>query len=292
MASGRKERVMIACVTFETLKVTDPVKFYDADKVHLIHYVKPLGEKDDQKEWESKTRIYREFYERVREIISKTDKKITIVEHKEHPVYDFSSMLSTVFEIIRAEKESNKGCIVYVNVSAGSSEFAAASAIAAMMFAEEKDVDVVPFSVGTREYTVPNEKIQELYYADGKPVGLTKVAREPISIPVYPIEKPDERLVQGLRVLKEKIDANRPTSSSKMASTLAEKDIWKKRPAREGGKNDNHAVHYYRDFAKRWQDEKWTEKGEDGGYVLTEKGNTIIGTFYLDNINGKPVKKR
>lgn len=291
MASGRKERVMIACVTFETSKITEPVKFYDADRVHLIHYIKPLGDKDDQKEWLSKTRVYREFYERVREIILKTDKKIAIVEHSDHPVYDFSAMLSTVFEIIHSEKENNKGSVIYVNISAGSSEFAAASAIAAMMFAEEKDVEIIPFSVGTKEYTVPNEKIEEMYYSEGKPVGLTKTAREPVSIPVYPIEKPDVRLVSGLRVLNEKIEKNRSTSSSKMVGALAEKDLWKKRPVREGGKNNNDAVHYYRDFAKRWLDEKWIEKGDDG-YILTEKGRTIIGTFYLDGGGSLSDKKK
>jgi len=292
MASGRKERVMIACVTFETTKITEPARFYEADKVHLIHYIKPLGEKDNPEEWQSKTRVYKEFYERVKDIISKNDKKITIIEHSEHPVYDFSAMLSTVFEIIRGEKGSNKGSIIYVNISAGSSEYAAASAIAAMMFAEEKDVEVVPFSVGTREYTVPNERIEELYYVEGKPVGLTKTAREPLSIPIYPIEKPDERLVHGLRVLKEKIDGNRPTSSSKMVGTLTERDIWKKRPVREGSKNSNEAVYYYRDFAKRWLDEKWTEKGDDGNYILTEKGNAIIGTFYLEGSNDRPREKK
>jgi len=292
MASGRKERVMIACVTFETSKITEPAKFYDADKVHLIHYVKPLGENDDQKEWLSKTRFYREFYERVKEIILKTDKKIVIVEHSEFPVYDFSAMLSTVFEIIRCERENNKGSVIYVNISAGSSEFAAASAIAAMMFAEEKDVEVIPFSVGTKEYTVPNEKIEELYYSEGKPVGLTKIAREPVSVPVYPIGRPDVRLVHGLRVLKERIDKNRPISSSKMVGALTEKDIWKKRPVREGGRNNNEAVYYYRDFAKRWLDAGWVEKGEDREYVLTEKGKTIIGTFYLEEQNDKPRDKK
>ncbi|MDR3282351.1 MAG: DUF6293 family protein [Candidatus Methanoplasma sp.] len=290
MASGRKEKVMIACVTFETAKITEPVKFYDIDKVHLIHYIRPLKDGEDPEEWRSKTRIYREFYERVVEIVSDANKKTAVFEHPDSPVYDFSKMLSAVFEIIRDERENNKGCIIYVNVSAGSSEFAAASAIAAMMFAEEKDVEVIPFSVGTKEYTVPNEKIEELYYIDGKPVGLTKAVREPNRIPVYPIERPDVRLVHGLRVLSEKIGKNHSASSSKMAGTLKEKDLWKKRP--EDGKNSNEAVYYYRDFAKKWLDAKWTEKSDDGNYVLTEKGSTIIGTFYLEKREDEASNKK
>ena len=40
MSSGRKDRVVIGCVTFETEKVVEPVKYYQADRAHIIHYVK------------------------------------------------------------------------------------------------------------------------------------------------------------------------------------------------------------------------------------------------------------
>ena len=60
--SGRKKRVMIACVTFETVKVTDPVRYYECSKVHIIHYTKETSDK--------KT-MFSEFYDRVCEMISK-----------------------------------------------------------------------------------------------------------------------------------------------------------------------------------------------------------------------------
>jgi predicted transcriptional regulator len=40
-------------------------------------------------------------------------------------------------------------------------------------------------------------------------------------------------------------------------------------------------------------DAKWAEKSEDGNYILTEKGEIIIETFYLEgNKDGDPKKKR
>ena len=36
--SGRKDRVVIACVMFDVPIVVEPAVYYQADRVHLIHY--------------------------------------------------------------------------------------------------------------------------------------------------------------------------------------------------------------------------------------------------------------
>ena len=40
LPSGRKKRIMVACVTFETSKVVEPALYYEINKAHIIHYVK------------------------------------------------------------------------------------------------------------------------------------------------------------------------------------------------------------------------------------------------------------
>ena len=37
MIESKHLRIVIACVTFETVKIVEPAKYYKADKVHLLH---------------------------------------------------------------------------------------------------------------------------------------------------------------------------------------------------------------------------------------------------------------
>ena len=272
MSSGKKERIVISCVTFETVKISDPIKYYDATRAHLIHYIR----KDLDP---SKTKVYREFFDRVKENIDSTGRGVEIVEHNE-VVSDFSKMLRTLLWIIDSEQKRGE-CDIFVNISAGSSEYAAAATIASMM-----SENVVPFTVGTKDFTISSdEDIRRMYYIDGVPMGLTKSTREPKILPVYEIERPPEHLVRGLRVLKEEVDSKRSTSSTKMGPLLVEKDIWIRDTKDENGesKNQSFAVNYHRDFMKKWLELGWVEKDNlRKKDKVTEKGMNVINTFYIE----------
>ena len=270
MASGKKERVVISCVTFETVKISDPVKFYDATKAHLIHYIR----KDLDP---SRTQVYREFFDKVKENINSSGRDVEIVEHNE-VVSDFSKMLKTILWIIDSEQKKGN-CDIFVNISAGSSEYAAAATIASMM-----SKDVVPFTVGTRDFTISSdEDIRRMYYVGDTPMGLTRSTREPKILPVYEIEKPPEHLVRGLRVLKNEIDGKRSTSSSKIVPLLIENGVWLRETGGEGeSKNQSFAVNYHRDFMKKWMELGWVEKDKlRKKDVITNKGANVINTFYV-----------
>ena len=226
MSSGRKERVVISCVTFETVKISDPVIFYDATKAHLIHYIR----KDLDP---SMKNVYQEFYDKVYSTIKKKGRNVKIIEHNE-TVSDFSKMLKTILKIIDDERKEGE-CDIYVNISAGSSEYAAAATIASMM-----SKDVIPFSVGSGSFTISSdEDIRRFYYKDNEPVGLTSSTREPKILPVYEIQRPPEHLVRGLRVLKERIEADESTSSSEMGPLLIEKGLWIRDPEKKNKKKGN-----------------------------------------------------
>jgi hypothetical protein len=272
MPSGRKKRIMIACVTFETVKVTDPVEFYEINKVHIIHYLK---------EGAAKSGTYGAFYDRVVEIIEDYRRDVEVVEHNER-VSDFGVMLKTVLSIIRAEKEEDPGCEIYVNVSSGTPEYAAASAIAAMM-----EDGPIPFSVGVKEYTVSDDMIEELYYMEGKPVGLAKATYEPRALPTYVIEMPPEYLVRGLRILAERNAAKLPVSSRFMVAALKEQGLWSRDTERSDVPDtkvrQTEAVYYQRDFTYRWQMLGWIRRDEFGRkFVITPLGQNAIDTFYVD----------
>lgn len=265
MASGLKKRIMVSCVTFETTKVTDPVDYYEANKLHIIHYVSTNSNKP----------IYASFYERVLNIISESGRKVEIVEHNEK-VYDFSIMLKTVLHIIQTERKENPECDIYVNISAGSPEYAAASAIASMMVP-----GTIPFTVRTDSFTVPEDKIKETYFIDGEPVGLTKTTRGTEVLPCYSISMPDESLVRGLRLI-EKVEGK--PIGRKVIAALKESGIWYRNIPENENSNKSEAVYYQRDFVNKWLELGWIVKNKrTGWYEITDDGRKVMNTFYLDD---------
>jgi hypothetical protein len=296
MPSGRKRRVVISCVTFETVKITDPIVFYEATHVHLIWYNSIYYEK----------KVFKDFYQRVCEIIHEWSPAVEITSHNKEPVYMFTAMLRTVLSIIQKEKKESPDCDIYVNVSAGTSEYAAAAAMASMM------AGAMPFSVGSYEYTI---KETAYYDENGNPIGLTKKAREPYQMLYYPIDTPERHLVRALRVLEYRNNKNLPTTGTKMVESLKMKEIWareevnledelvldesqkkrlenekktemkRKRDVEKKGVyvDRSDIVYYHRDFVDKWLKKGWIQKNEHGKYETTKAGKMILEIFYLDD---------
>jgi hypothetical protein len=298
MSSGRKRRVVISCVTFETVKITDPIAFYEATHVHLIWY---NGKNPEEKS------VFKDFYQRVCEIIHEWSPTVEITGHSKEPVYKFTNMLRTVLSIVQREKKESQDSDVYVNVSAGTSEYAAAAAMASMM------TGAAPFSVGTETggYMVK----EDAYYENGKPVGLTKKAKEPYLMLYYPIDTPECHLVRALRALEFRNSKNLPTTGTKMVETLKKKGMWfrgevnleeefvldefqkkrlenKRRTERKREReietkgvyvDRSDIVYYHRDFVDKWVREGWVQKNEHNKYETTDAGKRILEIFYIDD---------
>ncbi|MCL2786137.1 MAG: DUF6293 family protein [Methanomassiliicoccaceae archaeon] len=265
MSSGRRERVVLSCVTFETYKVVDPIVHYAATKVHLIHFTDRSNERN---------RIYDEFYEQVCRMIKKNLPKAEIIEH-EAMVFDFTTMLRTVLNILGSENEAD----VFVNISAGTSEYTAAAVIASMMIP-----GTVPFSVSTKEYSIPDGDLRKIYYKNDVPLGLTAVTREPKALPHYRIDVPDEYLVRGLRVLDRKNAEEGSVSGTAVIDALKAHGIWyrkdkPKETVAEGKRYE--AVCYQRDFVDKWKDNGWIDKDrKTKKYFVTDAGRIVLDTFY------------
>ncbi len=273
LPSGRKKRIMVACVTFETSKVVEPTLYYEINKIHIIRYLK-----DPESE---EARTYDGFCQRVIERLEQESPRPVEIEVHNARVSDFSVMLRTVLAIIQAENRSEEDCEVYVNVSAGSPEYAAASAVASMMVP-----GTIPFSVNTKEYTVPNDRIRDVYYIDGQPVGLTKTTYPPRAMPMYSISMPEEHLVRGLRLLHERAQSKESITSGGMVPALKEAGIWyRDTGAGDPDKNQKQieAVYYQRDFITKWMRYGWIRKDDlTGKYAVTDEGLSVLNTFYIE----------
>lgn len=272
---------MISCVTFETVKIAEPVRFYEATKIHLIHYVK-----DPQSE---NGKIYAEFYERVCEMIHENaTAPVEIIRHMEN-VNDFTTMLRTILCIIEDENDMDEPSDIFVNISAGTSEYAAAAAVASMMMP-----GTIPFSVSTVEYQVKN--VRETFYENKKPVGLTRTVRNPKCLPKYTITIPDKNVVQGLRILDEMNKKKLPTKGPDVIRILKESNLWRREEGEivfdHRGKikiTRSDSVYYFRDFVEKWLSNGWVYRDEfKKRYFLTDEGRIILDTFYCELSEPEP----
>ena len=262
MSSGRKDRVLISCVSFEVAKIVDPAVYYEATRVHLIHYSK--GDS-----------VYQEFYDEVVKRLVKELPKAKIVEHNDDPIFDFERMMNLVLKIIRKEqKETNNNVDIFVNISAGPSEYSAASLMASMMMK-----DVKPFNVSSDKYQVSGAKVKEVYYENGHPVGMTKTTKEPNVFTTYTIQRPDEKLVLALDILDGQLSSRRPTSAPVMIPLLKEKGLIEYTKTDSGKPDQKSTMNYQRNYIDRWLANGWVEKVSKREMRITDEGRSILDVF-------------
>ena len=163
--SGKKTTTVISCTTFETIKVSDPIVFYEADRAHIIYMSRDNG----------KGGFYEDLVKDIKEqILAK--REVEIIPHNS-VVHRYSEMLRVVSEIIRDERERYGRFVdIYVNISSGSAEYAAAAMTACMM-----NPDTIPFTVRVKEHNITLEKFRELIEANGtvnesEEIGIRKLA--------------------------------------------------------------------------------------------------------------------
>ena len=270
-----KDRIIVSCVTFETAKVVEPIKHYGATKAHLIYYVK-----DENNPAYS---VYSEFVQEVRrqlmDDVGLDDDSIII--HR-LPVYSFKHMMREVYRILKDERQRyGDDCEIFVNVSSGTSEYTAAATIASMMIPE-----VTPFTVSTKDFLIPSDRIREIYYEGGVPVGMSKNVYSPLALQKYPMEAPPEDLVKALKVFHDRASAGKPISHVWMIRGLIEQGSW-----REGGEaqipeggvkkitvSQSMKMYYIRHYLNKWCERGWMEK-EGVKHRLTDAGKNIVEMF-------------
>ncbi|MCQ2078794.1 MAG: DUF6293 family protein, partial [archaeon] len=169
---------------------------------------------------------------------------------------------------------------IVINSSAGTSEFSAAAIIASMMCP-----NVEAFTVGTSEYTIPNEEIERLYYRDGRPVGLTSSVHGARTIPKFFIDRPEENQVRALRSYYGRQVSGKTLSASAVIQQLKDDELWLYEMSASSSKTvpkQKETMYYQRHYVDNWVRNGWIEKPQGiGKYRLTDNGLVIINTFYV-----------
>jgi hypothetical protein len=261
--------------------VTQPIEYYEATKVHIIHYIKnPDSERGI---------VYSKFCDRVCDIISAIPgRNVEIVKHN-IKITDFTTVLRSLLSIIEKERSDDEFSDIFVNVSSGSSEYVGAGMVASMMIP-----GTIPFTVRTKTFKIEGKDVYDTFFDnDGNPIGLTVDTYEPTRMPAFHIEMPEKNLILGLRILHQMSDNKYPPKSSDVIRELIAKGIWTRReeldisktsePEDKLKKSRSDAVYYMRDYVSKWLLNGWIYKDEHRRrYFLTDAGRTALDTFYVD----------
>ena len=244
-------RVVISCVTFETVKVVDPAVHIKADLVYILHKgIKPP---------------YNQF---VDEVQRQLEENGINYESEMVDIFRFQPLMSRLIEIIRDEK--SKGNNIYMNIGAGSTMFTAAGLIASMM------EGCMTFNVGTKEHMVDDYSI---YFDGDKPVGLAKSVHDPFPLPNFRLEKPDQEQVETFKTWKKFTERRGFRKTKDLIIELEKNGIM------EGVKDDNGRVkhssvmEFRRYYLDNWINNGWIERSKKGKYRITDQGKMIINIF-------------
>ena len=249
MPASKNLRVVVFCLGFETVKVLDPIAFYKADRVYMLCMTKTEGYKAFQKE-----------------IARQMKKKPIEFLEVETTVYQFADCLKELYQILQVEREA--GNHVYVNVF-GTPAYSAASMVACMMH------DATPFFSGTKEYTIGAEN----YFVKGKPMGISKAVYDPLELPTFHLESPDEKVVKALRVWKKRKDQGWITTDTKIIEDLEADGLMKDVRDDRRRVTQKAKMLYRRRFLEKWLKKQWVEPAGRGKYELTEYGKVVVEVF-------------
>lgn len=261
--TGKRITTVISCTTMETVRVSDPALFYEADRLHIIY----MAEKGPKKE----------YYESVvDEIESTVNKKrdVKVIRHNS-TVYRFSVMLRLINDIIKHEKdEFGEFVDTYVNISSGTSEYAAAAMCASMM-----NKGCIPFSVAVKEHTILFDKFLEMASVDGHPVGDALTVHNPRMIETFNFEPPDEDLVRYLLFFDSL--RGRPYTTGNIIRLMDANGIWRYQPTKTKDPGKNAAsVQYNRVVLTPLIEKGWLRNGSSKNrWIVTPSGRAILDIF-------------
>lgn len=244
-------RVVISCVSFETVKIMGPIRHFKADRAYFLH------------------KGGREPYDAfIGEVCRQAGEAGIEHECLELDIYRFPPVMKEVRRLILREREM--GNHLYINVGAGPQVYCAAALVACMMEGGQ------PFNVGTKEFTV---KDTDVYFQEGKPVGLAKEVYPPFFLPTFSLDAPDAKQVEGLGVWKEMREKGRIMTASNVVLHLERKGLMENVKNDRGKVEHSAIMKYRRNFLEPWLRNGWLRRVGKKDYRLSEKGENVLGIF-------------
>jgi len=249
------KNVHIAVIGYEIDRIVEPLKRTGVGRFYLL-----INKKE--------SRRGEKFIEILKKKIVGTNEKEGLIPPGEFKLvkidlWDYRDIMSKLCKIIN--DEVNKGNNVYVNISSGSKLAAVACTLAAFIYGGN------PYYVQVREYNYI-----KLLEEQGKDLeGLTSGVKAILEIPEYTIERPDEKLVIALSLIK---NAKNNLSQKDLMKELEKIGLLKAR----GGEN-NLYIKFRRKYLEPLLANGWIttkREGKESIITLTNRGINTLKIFY------------
>ena len=268
--SGKKEAVVICCLTTEVVKVVEPVKFYEAARVHIISYPRTGGNSPDEE-------FYSAFLEEACRQVEANTRAEAIIDCAN--ILDYQDMLRTIIEIVADERAMDDSSITYINISSGTPEYIAGAMLAAM-----QDNDLIAFSVRSKTRSMGLEEAMKAYTVDGKPIGRTSSVCEPTMVMTFGPEVPNDKHVACLEVIKAQESENRHLNFNEIIEALKAKGIWDYIPEVKKTRTDEsqkERMYLRRNYITPMLDKGWVVENHQkrNKFDLTTKGRAIVAVY-------------
>ena len=163
-------RIHIAPVGYEIDRVVLPAKEMKADKVFLLVHENPSEDKATK------------FYDN---IVKKLQKLNIETEKVYHNRLNLFQIIKSVKQLIESQSDDS----IYVNLASGSKIQSVGCMMACQMFNDKENVS--PYYVEAKEYTGFSGE------------AISKGIKEIQGVPTFEIQKPDSKLIQALKIIKE-----------------------------------------------------------------------------------------
>jgi len=260
MSSGRREIVMIFCANPLSRLYLAPLSHYRPDIVHAF-----VGNGDDA------------VSSAARDIFSSSKGEIGPCEVIEHDIdtSDYNTVLGEIIDITTGlQKEYGDDLDIFINITSGTPEFAAAG-----MFASMLPLSVTAFKMDV-DCTMTAEDLSDIVGKINGSVDVSGFER----VTCLKNDVPDDEMISFLSVVRKLLKHTKYPRERDMINALKEADAWSYDPYRKSGRGrtdleEKEERYLERNYIAKALENGWLEKPSPRTMRLTKSGEAYIGVY-------------
>ena len=260
MSSGRRESVLLFCISPIDKLFLDPIEYYEPDIIHVF-----ISDREDRL-----SLIERKIYESSKE-------KITCKNVVEHHINtsEYEDVLSTIIDI-KKELYNKYGCDldIFINISSGTPEFSAAG-----MFASMLPQPAIAFKVDA-DYNMSSEELSAMM----RNLNDSIIISEPERVTGLRNDEPEDEMIYFLKVVDDILKDTKYPKYEAIINGLKAADAWTYDPDKKAGygrtslkeKEERYLKRHYIAIAL---ENGWLERPSPKTMRLTESGKAYISVY-------------
>ena len=260
MSSGRRETVMIFCATPLSRLYLAPLGHYRPDTVHAF-----IPNRDD-----AVSSVSREVFSSSKKDIGSCD----IIEHS-IDTSDYNSVLGEIIEITTSlQKEYEDDLDIFINITSGTPEFAAAG-----MFASMLPLSVTAFKIDV-DCSMSPEELSKIMGGINDSLDISSFER----VTCLKNDVPDDEMISFLTVVRDLLKVTKYPKERDIINALKKADAWSYDPYKKDSRGrttleEKEERYLERNYMTKALENGWLEKPSPRTMRLTRSGEAYIGVY-------------